>query len=558
MQTGSTLMPSATHPRSGSAIFYGGSHYSQTEIPEGFETSFLDYSRAFQNIPRDCGFPLTYLHSKDDGEVEPQENFVDWRIEAMKMAGWTLNKKFDVERSYKETHGQIDRLHDIVGKMFWAIYRTEWKPDTPKDGSKPWYDSFRDSDTIKGRYKGDKARTASRKAVEERRMQIEAQRKRDAREQDQYISLAVKKLQGEGKSQWYIDDMSEQDLRAIGIPLFNQRMNRQKEQKREKDPERESLATQAEFMTFRGSPEFKAGWETKQNEWCGVVKVPERLRKYSYSNAPRAFGHIPHVTNRVTTSTMSHVLSKIADQFQVSVSFTPGRKPGDARVIFVQNRFNQFGALPIDGNERADRKEGILHCFTPFNDKHGFSVGLTPSQMWRKVLPERFAGYTKHPTLGLPRALNDGHLEYGNNTDLVFYITAMDGRTIKYEVITNNYSLSGCSAEGLVLELRAPKLVQPKYSIPQPLPKPSVQSALEQEKQKIKNKKEQKVAEAKVASLNKEAEKIKAGLVKKKPSEAAPVSTGDMVSQLKDLKELLDVGALSQEEFDAAKKKILG
>ena len=39
MQTGSTLMPSATHPRSGSAIFYGGSHYSQTEIPEGFETS---------------------------------------------------------------------------------------------------------------------------------------------------------------------------------------------------------------------------------------------------------------------------------------------------------------------------------------------------------------------------------------------------------------------------------------------------------------------------------------------------------------------------------------
>jgi len=31
-----------------------------------------------------------------------------------------------------------------------------------------------------------------------------------------------------------------------------------------------------------------------------------------------------------------------------------------------------------------------------------------------------------------------------------------------------------------------------------------------------------------------------------------------MVSQLKDLKELLDVGALSQAEFDVAKKKILG
>ena len=155
MQTGSNSKQS-----SGSAIFYGGSRYSQTEIPEGFETSFLDYSRAFQNIPRECGFPLTYLHSKDDGEVEPQDNFVDWRIEAMKMAGWTLNQKFDLERSYKETHGQIDRLHDIVGKMFWAIYRTEWKPDTPADPSKPSYSRLRDANTIKGRYKGDKARSA--------------------------------------------------------------------------------------------------------------------------------------------------------------------------------------------------------------------------------------------------------------------------------------------------------------------------------------------------------------------------------------------------------------
>src|SRR5436309_8301568 len=38
---------------------------------------------------------------------------------------------------------------------------------------------------------------------------------------------------------------------------------------------------------------------------------------------------------------------------------------------------------------------------------------------------------------------------------------------------------------------------------------------------------------------------------------AAPAAGGDMVSKLKELKELLDVGALTQQEFDTAKQKLL-
>ena len=40
------------------------------------------------------------------------------------------------------------------------------------------------------------------------------------------------------------------------------------------------------------------------------------------------------------------------------------------------------------------------------------------------------------------------------------------------------------------------------------------------------------------------------------PAPAAPAG-GDMVSQLKQLKDLLDAGVLTQDEFDAAKQKLL-
>jgi membrane protease subunit (stomatin/prohibitin family) len=43
------------------------------------------------------------------------------------------------------------------------------------------------------------------------------------------------------------------------------------------------------------------------------------------------------------------------------------------------------------------------------------------------------------------------------------------------------------------------------------------------------------------------------------PAQAAPAPGGeDVVARLRELKGLLDAGALSQEEFDAAKRKVLG
>lgn len=39
---------------------------------------------------------------------------------------------------------------------------------------------------------------------------------------------------------------------------------------------------------------------------------------------------------------------------------------------------------------------------------------------------------------------------------------------------------------------------------------------------------------------------------------AAPGAGGDVVAQLQQLKQLLDSGALTQDEFDAAKTKLLG
>ena len=38
---------------------------------------------------------------------------------------------------------------------------------------------------------------------------------------------------------------------------------------------------------------------------------------------------------------------------------------------------------------------------------------------------------------------------------------------------------------------------------------------------------------------------------------SVPVQTPDFVAQLKQLKELLDAGAITQEEFEAFKKKLL-
>tara|TARA_B100000780_G_C20869095_1_gene345666 strand:- start:8 stop:586 length:579 start_codon:yes stop_codon:yes gene_type:complete len=45
--------------------------------------------------------------------------------------------------------------------------------------------------------------------------------------------------------------------------------------------------------------------------------------------------------------------------------------------------------------------------------------------------------------------------------------------------------------------------------------------------------------------------------VTKKVKKSTNTDKGDIVSQIKDLKELLDAGAINQEEFDKAKKKLL-
>ena len=45
--------------------------------------------------------------------------------------------------------------------------------------------------------------------------------------------------------------------------------------------------------------------------------------------------------------------------------------------------------------------------------------------------------------------------------------------------------------------------------------------------------------------------------IKKKISKKESMSDGDLVKQLKDLKELLDSGVLTKEEFQKAKKKLL-
>ena len=43
----------------------------------------------------------------------------------------------------------------------------------------------------------------------------------------------------------------------------------------------------------------------------------------------------------------------------------------------------------------------------------------------------------------------------------------------------------------------------------------------------------------------------------KKVKKSANTNKGDIVSQIKGLKDLLDAGAISQDEFDKAKKKLL-
>ena len=514
-----------------SGIFYKGKHYSPTEMPPGFDTTFGQYCDEFNKIPQTCTGPLTFIHSKNIGKVEQQDNFVNWRVEAMKIAGWTLKQKFDLKRSYLETHGRVDRLHEIVGKIFWAIYRSELKPDTPSDLSKPIFNHYGDADTIKGRYKSGKYRVAIKKTANDRYAQFESHKKCNAREHDQLVNSTVKKLPADENGQWYINCMADND----------------------------SLATLQEFMAFRNTPEFKSGWETRHQEWNEVCVVPENLRKYSHKNVAKK--NNPDKVHHLNLSTMSQFLVEIAIEFQVYVQFTPGRMHGDTRVIFEQDKYNQFGLLPIDGRQGYDYMEGIMHCFTPYNAKYGFSLGLTEPVMWRKVLPDRFSVYTKHPTFGLPDALNLGHLQYGNCKNLVFFIKGLNGRSIKYVIdkfpFAHHAGIQRESVLQLIQELHTPMICKKNFSIPQPLPKQNVHSDLEIDKRKVQNKKDQR-AEAKIASLNREADKIKNGLKKPKPVPASSrISVSEMLKQMKDLKELLDDGALSLEEFWALKAKIL-
>ena len=95
---------------------------------DGYCTSFHTYADMYKRLAYNH-FPLKYLFFEDesgDSSISELKNREDCRKLALWRASKKFQKLFDLNRSYHENKGNLQKMEDDILKIFWYLYRQEF------------------------------------------------------------------------------------------------------------------------------------------------------------------------------------------------------------------------------------------------------------------------------------------------------------------------------------------------------------------------------------------------------------------------------------------------
>ena len=503
--------------------------------------TLAEYRNAYNCLPDRCGGIMKRLHKFDASRpCPPLTDVPKSRKKAMDfglaVAGHRLNQVFDINRSYEETSGDVDRLEAIVKNLLWVYFRkTEWpEPQRWQSAGAAFPES------TKYYYKNSHSISSRQRDIRIANEQKEAAEKRRKKEEEQHAILGRVVLKERGYSSADIERFSLEEIRAAGLGKFNDRMHHQQTTKKSQCATKASSAVQMEFLTFLQSDRYKESYLKCQPEHSAVLKTsgltfctpsPSLNQRKYYLRTSRDF---------------SELLSRVGSRCNISVDFTPGPQ----FVCFAQNRFNDFGKMPLEGGNRVMHKSGKLYAYTltdgPFGCLH---LGVDPPSRYSKTFEKKFACFTNpnpdFPAAGAKRINSTAHLLYQLSTEsLTAIFSTIERRMVEVQVDQNR---PANSVEAIVTGLF------PTTQVPQPgsAKTASVQRSptadLKAEIDRLSLDQEVKKQEAKLAAM-----KIEQAM----KEQAKPVSDG-IVDRLEKLILMKNNGMLSQVQFDTAKTRLL-
>ena len=518
---------------------------------EPYMCTLEEYSNAFANLSKTHGGILKRLHRFDPSvPCPPLTDVPKSRKGAMDfglaVAGYRLNKVFDIQRSYDDTLGNVSRLAAIVENLLWVYFRkTEWpEPQRwQRNGA-----AFPDS--TKYYYKNSHLAASRQRAIQDAEALRVAGEKRRAKEEAQLAILGQAALEERGFSSAEIARFTLEEIRAAGMGKFNDRMQRQQTAKKSKGASNASDAVQMEFLEFLNSERYRLSYTTSQPEHPAVRKT-SLLGFSHYTSLQRSKKFYLHSLRQ-----FSDLLSRVGSRCGIHVDFTPGHQ----FVCFTQNKFNDFGKMPLEGSKRSSNKSGQLYAYTLADGPFGLQLGVDRPSGYSKTFEKKFACFTNpnpdFPAAGAKRVNSVGHLLYELGSEsLTAHFTTQKGCCVSVQV---DKGRPANSVDAIVLEL----FPVPTASRPAPVrttfvPKsPSVD--LDAEMQRLSLEKEVKRQEAKLAGMKRE--QVRCDLAKKQQAQAKkdPVKPSDgIVGQLEKLLQMKTNGMLSSDQFESAKARLL-
>ena len=512
-----------------------------TNIAHTHKCTLDDYKNAYNCLPDTCGGILKRLHKFDASQpCPPLTDVPKSRKKAMdfglSVAGHRLNQVFDINRSYEETSGDVVRLEAIVKNLLWVYFRkTEW-PEPQRWQSRG--SAFPES--TKYYYTNSHAIATRLNCIRIANEQKEAAEKRRKKEEEQHEILGRVALQERGYSLVDIERFSLEEIRSAGLGKFNARMHRQQTTKKSQGATKASSAVQMEFLTFLQSERYKESYLKSQPEHSGVI----RTSGLTFPTPSLSLNQRKYYLR--TSRDFSKLLSLVGGRCNISVDFTPGPQ----FVCFAQNRFNDFGKMPLEGGNRVMHKSGKLYAYTLTDGPLGcLHLGVDPPAFYSKTFEKKFACFTNpnpdFPAAGATRVKSSAHLLYQLSTEsLTATFRTYDRRMVEVQVDPNR---PANSVDGIVTEL----FPTTRLSNPGPAKTVPVQRSttvdLKAEMNRLSLDQEVKKQEAKLAAMKRE---------QAKKEQAKPVSDG-IVDQLEKLVLMKNNGMLSQAQFDTAKARLL-
>ena len=98
--------------------------FAASSHDDGYFTSFHTYADIYKSLAYNH-FPLSYLflgEENDDSSISKLENREDCRKLALWRASKKFQKLFDLNRSYHENKGNLQKMEDDILKIFWYLY----------------------------------------------------------------------------------------------------------------------------------------------------------------------------------------------------------------------------------------------------------------------------------------------------------------------------------------------------------------------------------------------------------------------------------------------------